>query len=1036
MMKKILYSLFIACLAAVSCQMEEQFEGVSNKNNPIFSVASTVDIYSVEGGDDLITLTLKSEAKEWSLSQLSGSEWCRTSVIGGRTSTTIKLEVDPNEGAPRQSEILFSATGCKDTTLVINQMGLVKKAMPVDKVYNYGINYDRENNSVTLALYDIDTNGDCHDYCYLLGDFNGWAPSAEYAMYRDEAKKCWWYTLTDIEPAEEYMYQYCLGFIGEQSVRVCDPYTEIVYTKWDRTNLEKIYPNLPNYPDETSGPVSAFQMERPVYTWQHSWQNTPGDSGFKIEDKDDLIIYELWVRNFTEEGTLRALMLNDETGKSKLDYIQDLGVNVIELMPVQEFGSRNGWGYDPYLYFALDKDYGTREEYKAFIDECHRRGIAVFFDVVYNHLTDDSPLVKMYFNHCRTALNNPWFNQIPKHPHNVNRDMNHGDEFVKLHVKQSLKYLLEEYKIDGFRFDLTKGLTQTDSGDDDGKCSQYDQFRIDVLKGYYDAIQAVNKEAVMICEHFCWDDEQRVLAQHGIKVWRQLNSPYAQAAMGHQNDSDFSGFHTDNTQMPFGSYVSFMESHDEERLCYKQTKWGNGAAKTDLKVRMDRAGLCAAFNLLVPGPKMIWQFGELGYDYSINQNEKGEFHETEEGGYRTSMKPLCWDYYDDGVEGSGEDEIRRGLFDTYSKLLAFRKKNSDYYDAGAEFRWYVSVDNWPGRYLFIKSTDGANMALFGNFGSGDQTIGVELPHDGIWYNAFTGDTWNGAHHNVPMKEGKFYLLVDNRDDVISWNEGAEPKPEEPDTPGTDNVETDGVIYLKVNGNWLTDGARFAAYFYGGSGDDIWMSMTADVEADVFKCDVPKGYGKVVFVRLNPDSSANNWDEGVKWNQTGDQSVMKGKCFVLDYGSWDSGSWSSYPPGSGSEPEDPEEQEACEWYLIGEHQGWTFGADKVTPLYKVEDDLFVARNLDLKDAGFKLTQKDNTSWDNVFGSHSGDYKYIVGTDGWYTGIYTDNRGDKSNNIKLSDWSGPFDVYIRYVQVGDWGKELGFAIVKAGDPYPQY
>ena len=57
-------------------------------------------------------------------------------------------------------------------------------------------------------------------------------------------------------------------------------------------------------------------------------------------------------------------------------------------------------------------------------------------------------------------------------------------------------------------------------------------------------------------------------------------------------------------------------------------------------------------------------------------------------------------------------------------------------------------------------------------------------------------------------------------------------------------------------------------------------------------------------------------------------------------------------------------------------------------------------------------------------------------GWYTGIYTDNRGDKSNDIKLSDWSGPFDVYIRYVQTGDWGKELGFAIVKAGAPYPEY
>ena len=199
-MKKILYSLFIALLAVVSCQIEEQFEGGSVNVNK-FAVSSTVEIYSVEGGSDLISLTLKSEAKEWSLSQLSGSEWCRVSSLGGRTSTTIKLEVDSNEGAPRQSELHFTAEGCRDTILVINQMGLVKKAMPVDKNYNYGINYNTENNSVTLVLYDIDTDGDCHDYCYLLGDFNGWTPSSEYAMFRDEAKKCWWYTLTDIVPA-------------------------------------------------------------------------------------------------------------------------------------------------------------------------------------------------------------------------------------------------------------------------------------------------------------------------------------------------------------------------------------------------------------------------------------------------------------------------------------------------------------------------------------------------------------------------------------------------------------------------------------------------------------------------------------------------------------------------------------------------------------------------------------------------------------------------------------------------------------------
>ena len=881
MMKKILYSLFITALAFTSCQVAEQFEDNSVQKN-IFKVATNVEIYSMDGGEDQISLTLKSEAREWSLTQISGEDWCRPSLISGRTSSTIKVEVDPNEGAPRHAELLFSATGCKDTTLVINQMGLVKKAMPIDKVYNYGANYDIENNTVTLALYDIDTEGACHDYCYLLGDFNGWEMKADYSMYRDEAKKCWWYTLTDIVPEEEYMYQYCLGFVGEPSVRVCDPYTEITYTKWDRDNLKDIYPNLPNYPAETSGNVAAFQMVRPEFSWQHSWQTVPGDTGFKIEDKDDLVIYELWIRNFTEEGTLKAAM-------DKLDYLQTLGVNVIELMPIQEFDSRNSWGYDPCLYFALDKDYGTREDYKTFIDECHKRGIGVFLDVVYNHVTDLSPLVKMYYRHCHTSINNPWINQEATHPYSVHRDINHGSEFIKLHVKQSLQYLLNEYKVDGFRFDLTKGLTQTYSGDDNGKCMQYDPFRIDVLKGYYGAIQDANPYAVMICEHFCNDDEQQELGRNGIKVWRQVNNAYCQAAMGYSSESDFTYLHTETTQMPFGSLVSFMESHDEERLCFKQKEYAPASVKDNLQVRMKRAGLCAAFSLLVPGPKMMWQFGELGYDYSINQNAEGKFHATDAGGYRTSLKPVCWDYYD--------VPERRGLYNTYSNLLAFRKQNSAFYDSGAPFSWNVSVDNWPARSMYITTPDGsANMVLFGNFGSGKNDITVHLPHGGAWYDAFTGAVWNGQTHTPNMAEGDFYLLVDNPSMVLRSVAGdlpvnpspepdptpdPEPEPEPDPTPDPGTGEPDsGKLYLDP-WQWKSDSPRIEAYFFGDNGD-VWVTMT--LNDGLYECAIPEGYPNVIFVRMDPNKPEHSWDS--KWNQTGDLVIPTDGRNKFTINSWD------------------------------------------------------------------------------------------------------------------------------------------------------
>lgn len=133
-----------------------------------------------------------------------------------------------------------------------------------------------------------------------------------------------------------------------------------------------------------------------------------------------------------------------------------------------------------------------------------------------------------------------------------------------------------------------------------------------------------------------------------------------------------------------------------------------------------------------------------------------------------------------------------------------------------------------------------------------------------------------------------------------------------------------------------------------------------------------------------------------------------------------------------------EREVCEWGIVGQHQGWSLTESDLTRLYRdpSNTDLWVVKNITLKDEGFKFTELSNINWNLTFGSHSSDYKYTAGTDGWYTSIYTDNRGDKANNIKVSDWNKSYDVYLRFVQKGDWGKELGFAIVETGNSYPEF
>ena len=698
---------------------------------------------------------------------------------------------------------------------------VVDEAMPAD--LKHGINI-HDDNSVTFVLYAADKDGAMHDYCYLVGDWNNFERVPEGIMKRDAAAGCWWLKVEGFDPDQEYRYNFRLGNPPASDIVVSDPYTEIVYDQWNDQYID----GAPAFPEGAKALVSAFQINKPVYEWKHS--------DFKIEDKNDLVIYEMHFRDFTTSQDIAGAM-------AQLDYIENLGVNAIELMPIQEFDGNNSWGYNPNHWFALDKYYGTREEYKDFIDECHARDIAVIVDVVYNHATGSHTWAKMWWdgaNNC-TAENNPWFNVLPTHPYNVYHDMNHENEMVKEHVKRSLEYLLTEYDVDGFRFDLTKGFTQKKTDPDVGAWGRYDQSRVDILKGYADHIWSVNSDAVVIFEHLSDWDEEKVLAEHCIQLWRNVNHEYRTAVTG--GAGNFGNMYSTD---PFGGFVGYMESHDEERICYgagvdassvtwgicgtltnwssditmaadgvffsaknvtfkaddmfkirKVGEWddafnygastkgyklplnteyeltlgsgsqdmavpaagtydvyfslaakkvwlmeagkrpadpsvtpGGGAAEDPLTVAMRRAGASAAFFLTVPGPKMIWQFGEIGYDYSIDYND------------RTGEKPVVTDQY-------MAVPARKALYDTYAALLKFRRENPRFFDSDASFTWTPS-----GNLKQITCTvDGKSFHVVGNFDK--QNVTYTVP-SGTWTDYINGGTVSGS---ITLKEGEFRLLT-------------------------------------------------------------------------------------------------------------------------------------------------------------------------------------------------------------------------------------------------------------------------------------
>ena len=731
-MKRLIYLILISAAAAVACRQADPLEGVVRETS--LKVGHEMEIFPIEGGEIMLTVDLKSRDRSpWEAVVMSEEGWCTLSETFGRASSTITLCVTANvDGqnkplAPRQTQVVFKSEGCEDVVLSVNQEGRLEGSMPAG-VTRLGANYNvPEPGCVTLVVYEENEKKVHYDYCYVIGDFSAWEPSAEYAMTRDQEKKCWWITFTDVEPAQEYRYQYYMGHVGKEAARVADLFSEVAYTENDSTVPADTYPDLPYFPEETSGMVSAFQMQKEEYVWAHK--------DYIIEDPDDLIIYELLIRDFCEEQNLEGVI-------GKLDYIEGLGVNAIELMPVQEFDNHDSWGYDPIAYFAMEKDYGTRNMYKRFMDECHQRGIAVLVDVVYNQMTGLSPLVKMYYEHCRVSLDNPWVNLTAPHGFSVFEDLKHTSPFVKYLVKESLRYLIEEYGVDGFRFDLTKGFTQN-SGTESSK----DQQRINNLVDYRNFIKSVDENAVMICEHLVGGEEEVELSQHDIKLWRNMNHSYCNAAAG-SSDSGFSGVYASDG-LAFGSLVSYMESHDEERMGFQQLVWFRG-----LPERMKRLELNAAFFLLVPGPKMIWQFGELGYDFSINSDKEGVFVPGED--HRTENKPIRWDYY--------EDEYRRTLYDSYARLIRFRKDHDTYFDEGAWVKCEY-MNDWPGRCLYVKDKNTENwFAVVGNFGLTEENIVVKSvdygPSNPCWYDYADNDiTYNGMDFSINLKPGEYRILT-------------------------------------------------------------------------------------------------------------------------------------------------------------------------------------------------------------------------------------------------------------------------------------
>lgn len=658
-----------------------------------------------------------------------------TVVNNASNATSLTYDVNSSSMSAGLHELIFSANN--GTSTVRDTLLITRHTSPnIAVVPSYGSEGIIYPNNTTAYLQ---LRAPSKSFIYVLGDFNDWTFLPQYSMNKTPDGQYFWIEIPNLDPTREYRFQY---FIDWEGIRVADPYCEKVLDPWnDQWISETTYPDLLAYPtgNVAEGVVGILQTTPEAYQWDNSYT-------YVRPPKEDLVIYELLVRDFSDERNFTSVI-------DRLGYLKALQVNAIQLMPVAEFDGNESWGYAPNFPSAVDKYYGTRNELKRLIDSCHANGIAVISDVVFNHVWGLSPLARMYFDAAndRPADNNPWLNPVAKHPFNVGYDMNHESNATKYFVKKTLDHWMDEYRIDGFRFDLSKGFTQTNYGSDVGAWSQYDQGRVNIIQDYASSMRQNDPNVYIILEHFGAWDEEVVYANNGMMVWGYAGSQYSEAAMGWLSGSNQNLYQTTPQNRGWGNYglQNFVESHDEERLMFKNISFGNSSGTyntRDISTALERMGAVAAFLIPLPGPKMMWQFGELGYDYGINYCPDGTYDEN----CRLANKPVRWDYY--------ANTDRKALFEVYRKLIYLKKTQPSLRDLGH----FMDLGGYE-KIVRFTSND-LNVVIAGNFDVVGQEMNPGFPFGGVWYDYLTGESIDlsnpgNAFNYAP---GEYHVYIDRQ----------------------------------------------------------------------------------------------------------------------------------------------------------------------------------------------------------------------------------------------------------------------------------
>ncbi|HET6254450.1 MAG TPA: alpha-amylase family glycosyl hydrolase [Puia sp.] len=654
---------------------------------------------------------------------------------------------------------------------------------PLPAGVHEGINYLPGDTSALLVLY-----APLKRKIVVVGDFNNWTQQSAYLMNETPDSSYFWLQINGLASGTEYAYQYVI----DDSLQLADYNTEKVLDKnVDPGIPASTYPNLKTFPAAAAGTLaSILQTGQTPYNWQVT--------NFQRPAKSNLRIYELWLSDFTAAGNWQGLI-------DTLGYLKHLGINAVEIEPFCNFEGSNSWGYNPNFYFAPDKVYGTPTAIRQLVDACHQQGMAVIMDLVMNHSFGSSPMVQMYWNSALgvPAANNPWFNQYPTHAFNVGYQFNHESPATIDFTRRVIDYWLTSYHVDGYRWDLAKGFTQTNTCNATGNnCNvaawgNYDAGRVATWDTIYNQMQAASPGSYCILEMFADNSEQQVEANYGMLLWGEdLNTTYNQATMGYSTPSpggatwDLTGsIYTALGGWNNPGLVVYQESHDDERLMYNNEQYGNSSGSYNIKdtaTGLARDAMSTAFWALAPGPKMLTEFGELGFDYSINWCTNGTVDAS--GNCRLTPKPIRWDYL--------QVAARKKLHDTYAALLKLRAAYPGLATGTTNYSLGGNV-----KYLGVQ-TDSLSVMVVGNFDVVTATGSIPFAGAGTWYDYLSTDsiTATGVAQSLSLAPGEYHVFTNKNLNAAAGNDTT-----------TTPAPPSSTLSLKIYPNPIVNGATTVAF---------------------------------------------------------------------------------------------------------------------------------------------------------------------------------------------------------------------------------